>query len=293
MLFLFAFIEQVVPFLPLAYAVSISFNVLQVTDLALDASFVAGAGCYAKILLLGFHPLIAFICALLAGGGAGILTALIQYKNKINSLLASILSSFILYSLILIIMDRPTISVLNLNGIFAFNIFNNLIEHKELVISMVYVVFALIISYICIAYCRIGLLFNALGSNPSLLKQWGYNIEIIRCCGFIITNMLSALSGVLTCASIGYADINMGIGLTLIGIGTTIIGQSILYKICKIYNLRFLAQLLACILGCSLYFIALNSLLHYEVNPIYIKMMVGLILIVFIYLSHSLQGLKK
>ncbi len=293
--FILTCLEQILPFLPLAYAISISFNVLQVTDLALDASFIAGAGCYAKLVLLGFNPISAALFALLAGGLSGVLTALIQHRSRINSLLASVLSSFILYSVILVVMNRPNISLLGVSSIFDVFHFknNNMILHQDLLAVAIYVTIAFLIAYMIVSYSRIGLLIAAFGSNFSLLKRLGYKVELIRVSGFIITNMLAALSGILTCCSVGYADINMSIGLTLIGIGTVIIGQSILSQIYKKYYFRFLIQLISCILGVSLYFIVLNLLLQHGVDPVYIKMLVGMILVFFIYLSSSFQGVRK
>ncbi len=293
--FLLTCLEQILPFLPLSYAISISFNLLQVTDLALDASFIAGAGCYAKFILLGFSPISAALLALLAGGLSGIITSLIQHRSRINSLLASVLSSFILYSVILVIMNRPNISLLGFNSIFDIFHFKSsfMLLHHDLIAMAIcaFIIFA--VAYIIIAHSRIGLLITAFGSNANLLKRLGYKVELIRCSGFILTNILSALSGVLTCCSVGYADINMSIGLTLIGIGTVIIGQSILSQIYKKYYFRLLMQLIACVLGVSMYFIVLNILLQHGVDPVYIKMLVGMILVFFIYLSSSFQGVRK
>ena len=49
--------------------------------------------------------------------------------------------------------------------------------------------------------------------------------------GFALTNSLAASAGCLTAQTVGYADIGMGFGMTLTGIGAIILGQQIFRRL--------------------------------------------------------------
>ena len=82
--------------------------------------------------------------------------------------------------------------------------------------------------------------------------------------------------------TIGYADIGMGFGMTLTGIGAIILGQQILRRTGKLTYFRVGAEMFACLLGVIIYFFALNLLLRLDFNPIYLKMILGMVLIIFL-----------
>jgi len=74
----------------------------------------------------------------------------------------------------------------------------------------------------------------------------------------------------------------MGFGMTLTGLGAIILGQQILQHLFKKHYLRTGLEFLACLCGVGLYFVAMNSLLRMDINPIYLKMLLGIILVFFL-----------
>lgn len=74
----------------------------------------------------------------------------------------------------------------------------------------------------------------------------------------------------------------MGFGMTLTGIGAIILGQQLLQRLTRRTFFRISAELFSCLLGVLLYFFSLNVLLRMDVNPIYLKMILGLLLILFL-----------
>ena len=280
--FIFSILTQALTFIPLAIGISISYHVLRATDMTIDGSFVLGAAVFARLVTLGSSPIIAFFLALLAGALAGSLTSFIQRNGKVDSLLAGVLATFILSSVNLIIMGKPNIGLLN-----ATTLVSNAFVQSE---AQGWILIASIVACICIVIYFIfqsifGLKLRAFGDNPELCKRLGNNVERYRIYGFALTNLLGAASGCLTAQIVGYADIGMGFGMTLTGIGAIILGQQLLQKILRHSYFRIGKELIACLLGVLIYFFALNALFRADINPIYLKMLLGILLALFLRVS--------
>jgi len=275
-------LSQIFPFIPLAYAVTISYNVLRATDLTLDGSFVLGGGVYALLLTHNINPLLAAMAAIISGLISGSIVGLIQRHNKIDALLAGILACFMLSSVNLLIMGKP-----NINLIGYDNYLSLLLDNKP---NLGYLVIGALSVLSCamvylIIYSKIGLRLRALGENQSLLMKLGYSSENYKVFGFALTNALAAISGVLTTQCVGYADINMGLGMTLTGIAAIIIGYQLLHRLSyrlKSINFEFISSLA----GVVIYFTAINLLLKFDVNPLYLKLFLSVILISFMRFSN-------
>lgn len=270
---------QSLTFLPLALGISVSYTILRATDMTLDGSFVLGAAVFARLVTLGFSPAFAGICALLFGALAGIMVSLIQRGGRVDPLLAGVLATFILASGNLVLMGKPNINLLSETTLLS-SAFTKGDLYGWLLVATYCVIFC-IITYLIIS-SRVGLTLRALGDNPQLLHRLGKNVESYRMMGFAFTNMLAAASGCLTAQTVGYADISMGFGMTLTGVGAIILGQQIIRLVIKKNSLRIGFELIACFAGVLLYFFALNILLRLNVDPIYLKMVLGLILILFL-----------
>jgi len=115
---LLTILEQSLVFFPFALGVYLSYIILNTADLTVDGSFVLGAGIFSKLLCSGFSPLSAICIATIAGGICGIGVSLIQYKNRVSPLIAGILALFILQSVNLIVMGKPSIHLLGQQTLF-------------------------------------------------------------------------------------------------------------------------------------------------------------------------------
>lgn len=277
-----AAINQTNTFLPLALALYISFCILRAIDMTLDGSFVLGAAVFARLVELEFSPIIALLSALECGAIIGIGVSTIQRGQKINSLLAGVLATFILLSGNLIIMGRPNISLLSQPTLLS-----SAFQHSQL---SGHLLIAILSIGLCLLTClllatRFGLILRALGDNPTLLQRMGKPIETYRLLGFAITNSLAAASGCLTAQVIGYADIGMGYGVTLTALGAVILGKQIISSFFSQNKFNINIEFASCLIGVLLYFLAINGLLRLEVNPLYLKMLLGLALIMFLRLA--------
>jgi len=276
---LFSVLTQALTFLPLAVGISVSYHILRATDMTIDGSFVIGAAVFAKLVSMGAPPLFAGLMALLGGALAGMMSAFIQRGGRVDPLLAGVLATFILSSLNLVIMGKPNISLLEQQTLVssAFSISDTVGWLLVALYSSVFCGFTLLV-----LKSGFGLRLRAFGDNPLLLLRMGTNIEFLRLCGFGLTNMLAAASGCLTAQTVGYADIGMGFGMTLTGIGAIILGRQILGRLGKRVYFRAGMEMLACLLGVVLYFLALNLLLRMDFDPIYLKMILGIVLVIFL-----------
>jgi putative ABC transport system permease protein len=247
-----AILEQSLLMLPLVLGIYMSYQILQTTDLTVDGSFVLGAGLYARLLTLGADPISAAGLSLIGGFVAGILVALIQRHNRVNPLVASIIMLFMLYSINFQVMGKPNINLM------LYDILEALPEHlqdpiKLMGLSAISVVVVLGISLLLRS--RIGLVFRAFGAQKSLLKRFHKEPEHYRLVGLGLSNMLASLSGVMTAQVNGYADINMGFGVALTGIGAVVIGQQLLIHLRHSLTFSISLDLLGCFIGICLYFL--------------------------------------
>lgn len=276
---LLATLTQSLTLIPLALGINLSYTILRATDMTIDGSFVLGAGVFAQLVTMGFSPYLAFIAALMCGALAGIFTAFLQNGGKVDSLLAGILSSFILYSVNMAIMGRPNINLLNSATLFSTAFSQNNVLGW---FSVALLIGLFVIAFYALLQSRLGLRLRAFGDNAALLSRQGYNVTYLRATGFGLNNLLAAASGAVTAQIIGYADIGMGVGMTLVGIGAIILGQHILLPFIKKHYLRAGSELFAAFIGIALYFFILNGLLRLNINPIYLKLLLGVLLALFL-----------
>lgn len=285
--FFIAIFTQSLTFLPLAFGISISYQLLRATDMTIDGSFVIGAGVFAKLITLGLPPFICFMMAGGAGAMAGVLTASIQRGGKVDPLLAGVLATFILTSVNLIIMGRPNIGLLSQQTLVSSAFAISDLEGWALTTAYITIICGIVL---LLLRSRFGLLLRAFGDNPLLLTRLGRNIEAYRFSGFALSNALAAMAGCFTAQTIGYADTSMGFGMTLTGIGAIILGRQILSRLSHRHYFRVGLEFLSCLMGVVIYFFALNLLLRLDVNPVYLKMILGLLLIAFLRSAVSLKS---
>ncbi len=232
---------------PLILGIYISYKVLNVTDLTVEGSFVLGAVVFAKLTTELVNPLLAMFSAILSGALSGIIVALIQRHNKIDSLIAGILMIFMLYSINLQIMGVPNLTTYD--HITVNTYFSYLFSHyHEFIFSAIFAIVCFILVFVLFK-TKLGLNLRAYGDNYRLLYKLGKNPEKYRLIGLAISNALAAVSGSLTCQIYDFADINMGFGIALSAIGALLIGIQIIKKIFKHNNYSVVIDSLACFLG--------------------------------------------
>ena len=211
-----------------ALALFLSFRVLNIADMTTDGAFTLGCAVSATIAVAG-HPLLALPAAMLAGACAGFVTALLQTKLKIPSILAGIITNTGLYTVNLAVMGfSSNVNMLRSATIFTllqpyFGSFYKLIPAAVLT-GLVAVLLVLFLK------TRLGLSIRATGDNPDMVRASSINTGFTVTIGLMLSNAMTALSGAVLAQYQKTADINLGTGMVIIGLASLIIGETLLPK---------------------------------------------------------------
>jgi len=270
--------QQMLLFLPLAFGMYLTYCVMNTTDLTVEATFVLGAAIFARILTTFNHSFVAILLGILLPSLAGLAVAMMRKFARIDSLIASVLAIYMLYTINFTVMGRPNINLL----ISHLVLLNDQHTHPFLVwggLTVGLLILAALMVFIL--HGRFGLLLRGIGINEKLAKMLGENVFLLTIIGLMLSNSLSALSGILTAQINGYADIGMGTGMALTAIGAMMIGMTVLRRH-QALHFNAALDLFACAFGVFVYFIVLNALMYFDVNPIYLKLLMGLMLVFFL-----------
>lgn len=211
----------------LALGVYLSMKIFNIPDITTDGSYTLG-GVITAIMLTHHQPLLTTIPAVfIAGGIAGALTGLIHTKLKINPLLAGILVMTALYSVNLTILGRSNVPLIGTSSILSSLIVLTDPNQNSLLILLVIV--ALLIAVIgYLLKTDFGIAMRATGDSEQMIRAMGVNTDRMKITGLALANALTALSGFLMTQFQGFADINMGIGIVITGLGSVIIAETLI-----------------------------------------------------------------
>lgn len=211
----------------LALGVFLSFRTLNTPDLTVDGSIVTGAATSAMICSMGGNPLLALVASFILGSLAGVVTALLNTKLKIQPLLAGILVMLGIYSINLRIMgNKSNIALTKSNTIYKSAKGFLPVGYSSLIVG---VIMLLIISTLLFFFLktRIGFALRATGDNEDMVRASGINSDNMKILGLSLSNALVGLSGGMLAQYQSYADIGMGVGMVVIGLASVIIGEAI------------------------------------------------------------------
>ena len=155
-------------------ALFLSYSMLNVCDLSTDGCFTLGAVVGASVALSG-HPFLAIPAAMASGMASGFITALLQTKMGIDSLLAGIIVNTALYSVNIGLMGGA--SLLNLNN--ADTVFTKMRSALESTpLAGQYKLTVIIIAVVLVAVVlglflrtHLGLAIRATGDKPDMVRS--------------------------------------------------------------------------------------------------------------------------
>ncbi len=210
-----------------ALALFLSFRVLNIADMTTDGTFTLGAAVSATIAVAG-HPILALFAAMAAGACAGSVTAMLQTKLKIPSILAGIITNTGLYTVNLAVMGfSSNVSMLRTPTIFT--LVQPMGTLYKLLPAMVLTLFCGVLLTLFLK-TRLGLSIRATGDNPDMVRASSINTGFTITVGLCMANALTALSGAVLAQYQKTADINLGTGMVIIGLASLIIGETLLPK---------------------------------------------------------------
>jgi putative ABC transport system permease protein len=253
-----------------ALGVMIPFRLLNLPDLTAEGSFPLGASVCAAMLASGFGIVPSILCAVLAGALAGAVTAMIHLTFKVTSLLAGIIVLTMLFSVNIRVMGKPN------TALFSFDtMFTSVLGADGGTPLTQFALLAGFLLLVCgtlywFLHTQLGLGLRAVGSNQMMARAQGLSTTKYVIAGLALAGSLAALGGATMAQYQSYADVNMGVGVLVIGLAGTILGEAILGRD------SLVRQILAPVLGSLFYFQFVAMALSLGFKPSDLKLLTGL-----------------
>ena len=231
-----------------ALALFLSYSILNIADLSTDGCFTLGCAVACQVALTG-HPILALFAAMAAGVCSGFVTAFLQTRLGVESIMAGIIVNTGLYTINLAVMGfSSTMSLVKTDTVFS-------LAKSALAFTGGWyklVIAAAVIVIACAA--MVGFLGTRLG--------------------LCISGALTALSGGLLAQYQKSSDINVGTGMVTIALASLIIGETLVGK------RTMVRRVLGVVFGSCLYRFIVAVALRFNVPAAAMKLVSALIVAV-------------
>lgn len=260
-----------------ALALFISFSILNIADLSTDGCFTLGCAVGAMVTLSG-HPFLALFAAMGAGICSGFITAFLQTRMGVPSILAGIIVNTGLYTVNIAAMGfSSTVNLFACDTIFSLA--KDKIEaswyhdwYKFLIVFLIVIFIGLLLVWFL--NTRLGLSIRATGDNEYMVRASSINPVFMITVGLCVANALTALSGAILGQYQKSCDINLGTGMVTIALASLIIGETLIGKG------SVLKKVIGVILGSCLYRFIVSIALRMNVPAEALKLVSAIIVAV-------------
>ena len=236
-------------------ALFLSFRVLDIADLSTDGTFVLGMAVSVAVAAKG-HPFLALLVAMISGMLSGTVTAVLQTRLGIPSILAGIITNTGLYTINLAVMGfSSNIALLKQDTIFSLLQKAGIPSVTILLPLLLFAAAAFLLKNFL--NTRLGLSIRATGDNRDMVSASSIDPRFTITVGLAYANTMTALAGALVGQLQRSADINSGTGVVVVGLACLIIGETIIGR--KTIGRNILAVMVGSILYRFLYAIILKT----------------------------------
>ncbi len=256
----------------LGLGIFMTYRILNFPDMTAEGSFPLGGAVCVAAIVAGMHPIVATILAIFAGMLAGLVTGLLYTKGKIPVILAGILVMSSLNAVMLYVMKRPNLSLLNQPKLLDFFQNIGISQNFDRIFLGLIASGIIIIGLYFFFNTEFGQAYIATGDNEMMARSLGIATDWMKTVGLVLSNGVIALSGALIAQSDGYADVNKGVGVIVIGLASIIIGE-VLYG-----ELTFLERLIAIVVGSIIYQLLILFVIRLGFDTTYLKLFSAIIL---------------
>jgi len=284
----------------LALGVFISFRIFNFPDITADGSFPLGAAIAATLLVMDLNPILATFAGFCGGLLAGCLTGILHTKCKIHGLLSGILVMTALYSVNLHVMGKSNVPLLTETTLASYatgigesvlgstqdlNFLGWEVSVRDTSILLCTFGFIMVMGFMIHAFFRtnLGTAMRATGDNPQMIRALGVNVGTMITLGLALSNGLIALAGALLAQFQGFADVQMGIGMIVLGLASVIIGEALVGT--QLVGLTIVGA----VMGSVLFRLLVAIALRWGLNPNDLKLITAL----FVFLALVLPNLLK
>ena len=273
----------------MAWGVFLSVRIFNLPDITTDGSYTLSASVTAVCLIGGLPWYLSVLCGILCGALSGSITALIHTTLGVNALLAGILVMTALYSVNLSVMGRSNLPLSEqCDSVFSAIQLSSDRYRNELMIVALFAILSLALLYWFLK-TDFGLALRATGQSEAMAASMGINTQLMKITGLAIANGFTALSAALVMQMQQFADINMGIGIVILGLGSVMMGES-LQKLFGLHSLSM--QLLLVLFGCLVFRLIMAITLASGIDPNWMKLFNALVVLLFVSLPVFHKKLK-
>lgn len=219
------------PMVPAFLGIYLVLRIRQDFDLSVEGSFALG-GAVTSVVLTStgvHHPLLALIAAVAAGAVVGIGTSLLHLLLRVPTLMAGLVMNMALFSITLRVLGTPTRSVVGFDSIFTGFVDG---PGRDADVTMSILLGALVVTVLAafavFLKTEIGLAIRASGFNAQMVRSQGVDDRRVLVLSLALANGLAGLSGNLMVQVQGFADVNVGTGTFVSGVGAVLLGSLVL-----------------------------------------------------------------
>ena len=288
----------------LALGVLISFRIFDFPDITPEGSITFGAAIGAILLTKEFDPWVATAAGFGGGFLAGVTTGVLHTRFKINGLLAGILVMTALYSLNLRVMGKSNVPLLNektlatysekfgemiLPAATSFIVLGWEISLRDGFVFLFALLIAGSMGTLLFLFMRtnLGTAMRATGDNPQMMRALGVDVNHMIVLGLGVSNGLIGLAGALLSQYQGFADVQMGIGMVVLGLASVIIGEALVGS-------RSLGlTIIGAVMGSVLFRLLVAIALRWGLNPNDLKLITAIFVFSALVLPQLLGKLKR
>lgn len=214
---------------PVALALFLSFSILNIADMTTDGAFVLGSAVSAMVCLAG-HPILALPAGMLAAAAAGFITAFLQTKLSVPSILAGIVTNIGLYSINLMVMGKSNQSLFMIPSIYTMADEAGIGGSWHKLIVTAVIVLVLCVLLVLFLGTRLGLSIRATGDNTDMVRASSINPTFTITVGLCVANAMTGLSGAMVAQYSTFADVNSGTGMVVLALAALVIGETLIGK---------------------------------------------------------------
>ncbi|WEG72674.1 ABC transporter permease [Vagococcus intermedius] len=256
----------------LGLGIFMTYRLLNFPDMTVEGSYPLGGAVCVMGITQGMSPVVATLLGVGIGMLAGLTTGLLYTKGNIPIILAGILVMSASNSVILFVMKSPSLSLLKQKKIHDLFQNLNLPDYFDTVLIGVISVSLIIILLLFFLKTQLGQAYIATGDNEQMARSFGINTDKMKIIGLTLSNGMVALSGALLAQNDGYASVDKGIGIIVIGLASIIIGEVIFGE------LQLSERLLAIVVGSILYQLLILLVIKLGFNTNYLKLISAVVL---------------
>lgn len=217
------------------------------------------------------------LAGVLVGVVVGSINSFVVLKMKVNSLIATLAMMGILRGLVYIITGGKSIAL----EVFWFNWLGTgyigPIPVPVIITVILYGAF-----YIVLNRSPYGRYVYAVGGDTRATLLAGINVQKIKFGAFLLSGILASLSGIILAARLNSAQPRSAYGFELLVISAVIFGGT------SLSGGR--GNLMGTIIGVLTLSVISNAMVIYDVNPFYIEVIRGLILILAVFIDQLRRG---